>query len=194
MNLHTCWVLGHQKAVRLVPEATEAFDCLGNTPGIDILSPLRDILVNVQDADDKIDCSELELSYDSQVTGELPTVDMPTPMSQLFTTDGDIEDAIAEEAPRSNKITSKVVINDLKTTKAKVLRHQMMFQTNCSSTDQLKHIQQLPCFNPLSSSEQDTNIILHDSSFRAPYLRISNPVATLVECENLIFLAIAHVN
>jgi hypothetical protein len=193
VNLHTCWVLGRQRAVELVPEAADALDRLSSTPGIDILSPLGDILVNVQDADDEFDCSELSSTHGTQPT-ELTTVEAPTRVSQPFTPDGDMEDAIAEEAPRNNKIVSEIIINGQKTTKAKALRHRMMFQTSRSSTDRLKRVQELPCFNCIPTPELDTNIILHDSSFGAPSLRIGNPIASLVQCENLIFLAIAEVN
>jgi hypothetical protein len=193
VNLHTCWILGRQKAIELVPEAAEALDRLSNTPGIDILSPLGDILVNVQDTDDEFDCSELSGVHDPLSTLP-PAVEGPTPASQPFTPDGDMEDAIAEEVPRNDKITSEIIINGLKTTKAKALRHRMMFQTNRSSTDRLKRVQELPCFNSIPTSELDTNIISHDSSFGAPSLRIGNPIASLVQCEELIFLAIAEVN
>ena len=47
VNLQTCWILGRQRAVEIVPEACIAFECLGSTPGADILSPLSDILVNI---------------------------------------------------------------------------------------------------------------------------------------------------
>jgi hypothetical protein len=82
VNLRTCWVLGYQRAVEHVPEAAEALDRLSNTPGIDILSPLGDVLVRLQDPDYKFDCSELSstYSYDTQPT-ELRTVEAPTPVS-----------------------------------------------------------------------------------------------------------------
>lgn len=184
VNLHTCWVLGHQKAIELVPEAAEAFDHLSDTLGIDILSPLGDNLVNVQDADDVFGCLELTATYDLAMpdsqAADLPAVEGPIPVSQPFTLDHDMEDAIAEEVSQNDKITSGIVINRLKMTKAKSLRHQMMFQTNHSSIDWLKHVQELPCFNSISSSEHDTDIISHDSSSGAPSLHIGNPVATFV--------------
>jgi hypothetical protein len=70
----------------------------------------------------------------------------------------------------------------------------MMFQTHRSSTDWLKRVQELPCFNSIPIPEHDSNVISHDSSFRNPSLRIGNPIASLVQCEDLIFLTITEVN
>lgn len=74
----------------------------------------------MQDPDDEFDCPELSSTYDTQPT-EPPTVEAPTPVSQPFMPDGDMEDAIAEEAPRNDKVTSEIVINGSKTMKAKAL-------------------------------------------------------------------------
>jgi hypothetical protein len=46
----------------------------------------------------------------------------------------------------------------------------------------------------IPSSNHDSDIISHDSSFGAPCLRIGNPIVTLVRCEGRIFLAIAQIN
>jgi hypothetical protein len=131
VNLQTCWILGHQKAVELVPEACEAFDLLSNTSGVDVLSPFGEVLVGVHDADDEYDCSELASTYcdvdpksNNVLDGsaeEIAPVDMP------FTHEGDMEDAIADDVPQNTKITSEIVIEGLKTTKVKALRHRMMY-------------------------------------------------------------------
>ena len=97
-----------------------------------------------------------------------------------YTHEGDMEDAIAKEVPRSTTITSDIVINGQKTMKAKALRHRMMYQTNRSSTDRLKHVQQIACFNAVPSSGLDSDIILSDSALGAPCLCIGNPIAILV--------------
>lgn len=70
----------------------------------------------------------------------------------------------------------------------------MMFQTHRSSTDRLKCVQELPCFNSIPIPKHNSNVISHDSSFGNPSLHIGNPIASLVQCEDLIFLTIAEVN
>jgi hypothetical protein len=160
VNLQTCWILGRQKAIEIVPEAGGALERLGSTPGVDILSPLGDILVNIQDADDEYDCSEVADMYGSSeapLNGSSEPVADASALSAAsasvpYTHEGDMEDAIAEEVPQNTKITSEIIINGQKTTKAKALRHRMMYRTNRSSTDRLKRVQQIACFNTVPSS------------------------------------------
>jgi hypothetical protein len=148
INLQTCWILGRQKAVELIPEAGEAFELLDNTSSVNILSPLGEILVGVRDADDEYDCTDisntLNIEHLSQQQADNPSAGVNVPTT--FTHEGDMEDAIADEVPQNTKITSEIVIEGLKTTKAKALRHRMMYRTNRSSTDRLKRVQEIPCF------------------------------------------------
>ena len=107
VNLQTCWILSHQKAIKIVLEAGAVLEHLGSTPGIDILSPLGDILVNIQDADDEYDCSEVADMYGSS---EAPLNDSSVPVAGALTLpvstvsvphthEEDMEDAISEEVP-----------------------------------------------------------------------------------------------
>lgn len=64
----------------------------------------------------------------------------------------------------------------------------MAYQSNRSSTDWLKHVQELPCFDMMNtaSSELDpiVQVITSDKSdFGAPSLHIGNPFAVLIRCE-----------
>lgn len=202
INLQTCWILGRQKAVELVPEAGNALDLLESTPGVDILSPFGDLMVGIHDADDladhpaddDYDCSEIAGMYEDPQTNNALDVPARENISMPFTHEGDMEDAIADDAPQNTKISSEIMIEGGKTTKAKALRHRMMYQTNRSSTDRLKRVQEIPCFNSIPSSDHNPDIISHDSSLGLPCLRIGNPIAGLVRCEEHIFLAISQVN
>jgi hypothetical protein len=180
--------LGCQKAVELIPEVDTVFNRLSQVQGVDILSPF--LSTNVT----KYDCSELAADYS---TLETPTLS-PTehPMSQAYVPymhKGNFEDAMAEEMPR-HQITSEIIIAGQKMTKAKALCHQMMYQTGCASTDRLKHVQHIPCFNPGISPElKSSTIISSNDPLGTPCLHIGNPIATLV-CEGHVFLAVAQVN
>ena len=46
MNLHACWLLGHQKAVELVPKARSIFESAEAKGNVDFLSPFGSILIN----------------------------------------------------------------------------------------------------------------------------------------------------
>jgi hypothetical protein len=67
----------------------------------------------------------------------------------------------------------------------------MMYRSNRASTDRLKRVQHLPCF---ATSPSDPEVISFDSTLGGPCLRIGNPIAVLVRCEEQTFLAIAQVN
>jgi hypothetical protein len=195
VNLHTCWLLGRKRAVELIPEAEPLMNALvANqvaSKRVDMLSPFGQLLVNQRDETQEYDCSDLSDQYPPD-KGHL------TPPSVPFTHEGDLEDAIADEMPR-NQVSSEVVIQGQKTSKAKALRHRMAYQASRSSTDRLKRVQQLPCFDTLSSAPSDSDLIAQvitssESDLGAPSLRIGNPFAVLVRCEGLIVLAVAQVN
>ena len=195
MNLHTCWLLGRKRAVELIPEAEPLLDALaadhvaGNR--VDMLSPFGQLLVNQRDEALEYDCSDLS-------DQSPPDHDHPTPPSVPYTHEGDLEDAIADEMPR-NQVSSEVVIQGQKTSKAKALRYRMAYQANRSSTDRLKRVQELPCFEALNNASSELDAIAQvitsgESDLGTPSLRIGNPFAVLVRCEGLIVLAVAQVN
>jgi hypothetical protein len=195
VNLQTCWLLGCRKAVELIPEADTVFSQLSQVQGVDILLPFGEILVNQRDLEDEYDCSELAADYSTLETPTLSPTEHPTTQASVpYTHEGDLEDAMAEEMPR-NQITSEIIIAGQKTTKAKAIRHRMMYQTSRASTDWLKRVQHIPCFNPTVSPELESSTnISSDGPLGTPCLRIGNPIATLVQCEGHVFLAVAQVN
>lgn len=71
-----------------------------------------------------------------------------------------------------------------------------MYMTDRASTDRLKRVQEVPCFNSHSTdlSEFSSTLVSSGGTLGDSPLRIGNPVATLVQCEGRIFLAIAQVN
>ncbi|KAH9028337.1 hypothetical protein EDB85DRAFT_2147919 [Lactarius pseudohatsudake] len=180
VNLHTCWLLGRKQATDLIPDMEAMFSALSAShPSIDMLSPLGNLLVNRRnETEDRCEDDALDgvLNQDSSEEGH-PSQTRP---SIPYTHEGDLEDAIADEVPR-NKSTSEITIKGEKTTKAKALRYRMAYQASQSSTDRLKRVQQLPCFDA-------------DSLLGTPSLRIGNPVAVLVRCDGLVVLAVAQVN
>jgi hypothetical protein len=69
----------------------------------------------------------------------------------------------------------------------------MASHSSHSSTDCLKRIQELPCFEAASRVNSDI-IMSSDGVLGAPSLRIGHPIAVLVHCEGLVVLAVAQVN
>ncbi|EDR00884.1 uncharacterized protein LACBIDRAFT_333741 [Laccaria bicolor S238N-H82] len=154
-----------------------------------MLSPFGTLLVNQHDEEeDNFNCSELSAQYPSNAnTCEQEASECVS--HRTHTLDGDLEDMIAEELPHGS-ISSEIQINGRKTTKPQALRQRMMHCMNRLSTDQLKWVQELTCFNPLEAmSPIDTK-----QSDSSPSIHIGNPITVLVECEKKLYLAVAHIN
>jgi hypothetical protein len=156
-----------------------------------MLSPFGELMVNLHDKNQ----DEAEEAQDEGNTLDISHHDKGhlQPQSVPYTHEGDVEDALADKAPRNNS-TSEVLIQGRKTTKAKALQYQMANYTSRSSTDCLKRVQQLLCFNP-ESRVSDANIITSsDGTLGIPSLHIGNPIAVIVWCKSLVVLAITQVN
>ena len=137
VNLHTCWLLGCQKAVDLIPKARSVFESAEAKGDVDFLSPFGSILVNMRDDEDGLyDCSELQIEY--PIDNIDPPSDLPSIASSNSrpTLDGDLEDAISEEIP-CRPISSEVLINGKPVSKPTALRRQLLHQLNHASTDRL---------------------------------------------------------
>ncbi|KAH9036309.1 hypothetical protein EDB85DRAFT_2209149 [Lactarius pseudohatsudake] len=182
VNLHTCWLLGRKQAEILIPDAEAILGMLScSIPPIDMLSPFGELMVNQRD-----EIKEVSEELEEDARG-------PSPQSVPYTHEGDIEDAIADEAPRNNG-SSEILIQGQKTTKAKALRHRMANHSSRSSTDHLKRVQQLPYFDAVSRATDADIITSSDGALGAPSLRIGNPIVVLVRCDGLVVLAMAQVN
>ena len=106
VNLQTCWLLGRQKALELIPEMFDEAELKDN---IDFLLLFSTTLVNKCDEEDgSYDCSKLLKEYgpDDENTNETfhGDGDRSGFVSYVTTTlDGDLEDIIAEELPQGPK-------------------------------------------------------------------------------------------
>jgi hypothetical protein len=187
VNLHTCWLFGQKQASELITDMEEILSTLS---GIDMLSPFGNLLVNQQHESEDLGDEDDILDVSNQ---NIPEEGQPMPPSVPYTHEGDLEDVIADEVPR-NKGMSEVFIQGKKTTKAKALRHRMADRATQSSTDRLKHVQQLPCFDSGNKITNTDIITTSNSMLGSPSLCIGNPVAFIVQCDGLIVLAIAQVN
>jgi hypothetical protein len=194
INFQTCWLLDHQRAIVIIPEAATVFKCHDSMPDINILLPLGGLLVNQCDLDEEYDCSEICADYPvigsdpSEPNTHLSTLPIPMP----YTYEGDMEDTMADKLPQ-NVVTAEIVINGQKTTKTRALWHRMMYQTSQSSTDWLKCVQEAPCYNPIPSDES-SSIVSCNSQLGALSLHIRNLITILIKCEEQIFLAISKIN
>lgn len=119
VNLHTCWLLGCKRAIKLIPKAKHILNTLAadQIAGkcIDMLSPFGQLLVNQHDEALEYNCSDLS-------DQSPPDHSHPTPPSIPYMHEGGLEDVIADEMP-CNQVSSEVVIQGQKMSKAKALRY-----------------------------------------------------------------------
>jgi hypothetical protein len=70
-----------------------------------------------------------------------------------------------------------------------------LHRSNWSSTNQLQHVQNIPCFDQTTSTTKFSIIPpCNDIDTIGPYLCIGDPIALLVHYETLVVLAMAQVN
>jgi hypothetical protein len=191
VNLHSCWLLGRQRAVACIPDAGTVFDQLiaDGSPDIDMLSPFGTLLVNQRDQEHDGDDDDLPRDLSPEPGHPPPDANPDIDNHQVplsHTHDGDVEDAIADELPRNN-VDSSIIVQGQKTSKAKALSRRMAFQSTRSSTDRLRRVQNIPCFGSTPSAAAEPTSWSHSmticddtSESLGPTLRIGNPVAILV--------------
>ncbi|KAF8214790.1 hypothetical protein K438DRAFT_1955833 [Mycena galopus ATCC 62051] len=108
---------------------------------------------------------------------------------QTYNADGDVEDALTIAGPQG-AFSAQVEFDGKLIPKAKALSAMMRYRGARSSTDRLKRVAGLPSFNPTMEGSG----ILSDGMLGALALRVGNPVALVVSCEDQLFLAVAQVN
>lgn len=117
----------------------------------------------------------------------------PIPSSASnFSTDIDIEDAIAMEHPLG-KHDTWVLVNKERVSKAKLLAEWLKYRRSPKSTDRLRRVADLsPYVVPTNTDSSD--VIDFHSAFGGPCIMIDDPISTLVRCDDWIFLCIGQLN
>jgi hypothetical protein len=184
--LLSCWKEGRLKAEGLIPGSRDALAKCALNPSFDIFSPLGSSLVGASDELDAPDAFAPD-----------PTLFRPSPdetndpePEPFYDVDGDIEDAIAIAKPQNTKHSPHVILDGKKVSKASILSQLMQGRSVRLSTDRTRRVQGIPAFKFPTTN----GLIFSDSTAGAPSLRIGNPIAALVTCEEKIFLAVGQVN
>ncbi|KAJ7501337.1 hypothetical protein B0H11DRAFT_1713639 [Mycena galericulata] len=90
----------------------------------------------------------------------------------------------------SKKHSPHVIVDGKKVSKATILSNFMQGRSARLSTDRTRRVAGITAFN----NSSPTDLITFGSPLGTPSLRLGNPIATLVECEDRLFLAVAQVN
>jgi hypothetical protein len=181
----TCWNEGRRLIENSHKNARNVFTKM-EEDGVDVLSPFA-----VRPEDDRSDGVGEE--SDDEENETLVTQQESPSQDAASTEDLDLEDQVAIEESQANPISFKpfVEVQGKPVYKARILREYFKFKTNSSSTDRLKRVAGLSRFAITPNASSD--ILDFDSVFGGQTLFINEPVATLVKCNDLIFLALGQV-
>jgi hypothetical protein len=189
-TLLTCWKRGRRLVEADCPFVVNLLASWDSKPEVDILSPFGTLLLDVPLDDDDNEDNEDETQNDSS----LALQSTHRPQISIST---ELEDAIAEEQPESNKPSSfdrSAMFQGKRLPKARILALRSKYKDSPSSTDRLKRVAEVERYAATSGEATRGNIIEYDSAFGGPCLLISEPIATLVRCEKKVFLGIGEVN
>ena len=177
----TCWNEGRRLIENCHKNARDMFTKMEEN-GVDVLFPLAG-----RPEDDRLDgVGEESDEEESEM--------LATPQgSAAPAEDLDLEDQVAIEESGVNPASFQpfVEVQEKPVYKARILRAYFKFKTNSSSTDRLKRVAGLSRYAITPNTSSD--ILDFDSVFGGQTLFVNEPVATLVKCNDLTFLALGHV-
>ncbi|KAJ7512180.1 hypothetical protein B0H11DRAFT_1843949 [Mycena galericulata] len=188
---HGCWKGGRKIAEGLVSEGADILKNCAKIPSFDILSPFGKPLVDVPDHPNAFEPDpELYRPSDSPADSN-SAVTEPTNSNTSISNDTDIDDMIAidESTRNNNKFSPHIISEGKKVSKATILSNLMQGRSARLSTDRTRRVAGITAFSNSSPSD----LITLNGPLGTPSLRIGNPIATLVECEDRLFLAIGQV-
>ncbi|KAJ7114226.1 hypothetical protein C8R44DRAFT_984314 [Mycena epipterygia] len=180
----TCWNRGRRMIENDCPWAVDILKTLDATPGIDILNPFGKLSFDDLDADED---DETDITSGSTI-----------PAHPLST---ELEDAAEEELNAVDSgsqmrtpttFSHSITMGGQSVRKARALSQRLKYGSQKTSTDRTRRVAGIARHSVTSAI--DSGIVQFDSVFGGPCLMISDVVATLVRCENRIFLCLGEVN
>ncbi|KAF7328292.1 hypothetical protein MSAN_02488500 [Mycena sanguinolenta] len=173
----TSWNRGRRMVVEEFPSLVEHFKALDDAYNIDILAPLGEFLINKE-----LDEDDNENDDDEEVPDLAPTKSLAT----------DLEDAAVDEDVLLASLdppafTNFITVNNQQLRKTRALAQMQKFGYKASSTDRLKRVADVERY---SSKAETYGGIVNDDE---PYILLSEPIATLIRCDDKLFVAIGEV-
>jgi hypothetical protein len=194
VSLQTSWRRGCQLAQKDCPFVLPILDALEKR-GADILSPKGTLLVNsplsVDDIDKSLDSflfKEANSGSDSPQISHESRVDVENALIEAALEDADVVQNFRQPFDR------KVMVNGKELAKSRALAQYSKYRKRVGSTDRLKRVQGINRYAQNSTPISNIPSIDNPLSPDAPVLMISDPVATLLCCDNRAWLCIGEVN
>lgn len=198
LTLATVWKRGRHLLEEKYPWITQILYRISTTENASILAPYGTSLVathlsdNISDAAAEEDASSPQPN-DSTIPSERHgRHDMSLGMQEL-------EDAVTEVQWRNstsyaqtrNKFSNSVQIGGVTMNKSRMVSQHFRYMTSVSSTDRLRRVAQESRFKPTGVHGSSLSV---NADVEGPILSILQPIATIVSCEDKLFLCIGEVN
>ena len=193
LTLATAWKRGRHLVEEKYAWAVQTLRCISTTKNASILAPYGTSLVatylteDIEDAGAEEDISSLQ-----------PDNSMTTPEQQDVSLGmQELEDAATEVQWRDgtsyvqSNFSNSIQVGGVTVNKSRMVAQHFRYVTSASSTDRLRRVAQESRFKP---TESHGSSLFGDADAEGPVLSILQPIATIVSCEDKLFLCIGEVN
>ena len=191
VSLQMSWSRGHYQVEQACDFVKPVLSKLDENPQTNILSPSGTMLFDIPLAEDDIDESL-----------ELPSPPIVHPSNSDTEAHIEVEDALGElettkaatSTLQEQKVNAHILVNGKLKSKARALVEFSKYRKRVSSTDRLRHVQDI------ERHIQNKNIGSYSSEFLPPptddsnILLISDCIASILSCDKKIWLCTGEVN
>ncbi|KAF5366588.1 hypothetical protein D9758_008958 [Tetrapyrgos nigripes] len=195
VSLVTCWKAGCTLVLEKFPDLAPLFIELdADQRDIDILKPHSTLIVgSVLDPDD-IEDEGLESELSVGPTNNGTTFDPFNEDSGIRQIEDGVAECIEDEDIPRHFDTKLDVGNGKMVNKTRLLGQYARLRKQApTSTDRKRRVMQMSRFSNSTVGMDTPTIINNSSGFEAPCLLISEPIATILSCEDQFFLCIGEV-
>jgi len=193
LTLMTPWRRGQHTLEAKYPWIAPILCCILKTLNMSILAPygqnlIASWLTNENDSDE-IE----EIPSSSERDGHLPHIQASTLGMQELKDAADEVQWCNESHEGRDTFSNVVQVGGITMNKSRAIVQYFQYMTSASSMDRLRHVAQESRFKPTGCLGNSVSGVLGDACTQSPVLSIHQPIATLVLCEQNLFLCIAEV-
>lgn len=194
VSLQTSWRRGRLLAQKDCPFVLSILEAL-EKGGADILSPKGNLLVNsplsMDDVDESLDSFLFKEASGNSDPSQISHQSREAVENALVAAALEDADIIQNFRPPFDR---KVMINGKEVAKSRALAQYSKYRKQVGSTDRLKRVQGIDRYVQNSSATSNIPSIDNPLPPDCPVLMISDPIATLLHCDNRAWLCIGEVN